>query len=215
MVWVALAAVFATASTLAAVRWRASLRRIPRRWLVLPLVLLTVLGVLFAETVVDKARQHFPAQTPLSQTFANDPRLQLWNRTLERISERPWLGYGFGKSILQQELRDELHDPMMSHAHNLFVSQWLQTGVIGFAAFVALLGTLLWRYIGFFRARDDVIAVLGVIGIALLAGFVVKNLTDDFLLRSNAKEFWALNAALLGLGVRRERAHSAGVPSRG
>jgi hypothetical protein len=80
------------------------------------------------------------------------------------IGERPWIGYGFGKSILNQELREELHDPMMSHAHNLFVSQWLQTGAIGFAAFVALLGTLLWRYIGFFRARDDMIAVLGVIG---------------------------------------------------
>ena len=30
---------------------------------------------------------------------------------------------------------------------------------------------------------------------------VVKNLTDDFLLRSNGKEFWMLNAALLGAPV--------------
>jgi len=42
------------------------------------------------------------------------------------------------------------------------------------------------------------------VGVALIAGFAVKNLTDDFLFRSNAKEFWALSAMLLGYGVRRE-----------
>jgi len=35
-----------------------------------------------------------------------------------------------------------------------------------------------------------------------MTGFVVKNLTDDFLFRSNAKEFWAMIAILLGLGTR-------------
>ena len=45
----------------------------------------------------------------------------------------------------------------------------------------------------------------GIIGIALVVGFLVKNLTDDFLLRSNGKEFWMLNAALLGVGMRRLR----------
>lgn len=206
MVWVALAAVFATAATLSAIRWRAAIGRAPMRWLAAPLALLVIIGALFAETALDKARAHFPAQTTLTQTFTDDPRIQLWDRTIELISGRPWLGYGFGKSILQHELKEELRDPMMTHAHNLFVSQWLQTGYIGFAAFAALMGTLLWRYIRFFRARDDATAVIGVIGIALLAGFVVKNLTDDFLVRSNSKEFWALNAVLLGFGARRERA---------
>ncbi|MGH8800944.1 MAG: hypothetical protein ACREX6_01445, partial [Casimicrobiaceae bacterium] len=36
-------------------------------------------------------------------------------------------------------------------------------------------------------------------------GFVVKSQTDDFLYRSNAKEFWALTAIVLGFGCRRER----------
>jgi hypothetical protein len=30
----------------------------------------------------------------------------------------------------------------------------------------------------------------------------VKNLTDDFLFRSNAKEFWAMISILVGLGAR-------------
>ena len=42
------------------------------------------------------------------------------------------------------------------------------------------------------------------IGLSLIAGFVVKNMTDDFLFRSNAKEWWALLAMLLGFGARIE-----------
>jgi hypothetical protein len=45
--------------------------------------------------------------------------------------------------------------------------------------------------------------VLGAIGLALVAAFLVKNLTDDFFNRHNALVFWALNGLLIGLGRRR------------
>jgi O-antigen ligase len=209
MVWIALAAVFGAASALAALRWRTALSRAPLRWLAPLVALLLVIGLLFAQTAREKARAHFPPQTSVAQTFADDPRIQLWEGTLERIRVRPLTGYGFGKSILAQELRSELHDPMLSHAHNIFMSQWLQTGAIGLGAFVALLVALFWRYAQFLRSRDDALALLGLIGIALLVGFLVKNLTDDFLFRSNGKEFWALSAAVLGLGMRRRGSGSS------
>ena len=57
-------------------------------------------------------------------------------------------------------------------------------------------------FIRYVRARDDVLAFLGIVGLSVLTGFVVKNITDDFLFRSNAKEFWALIAILVGLGTR-------------
>ena len=202
MVWLALAAVFGVMAALAALRWRTAVSRAPMRWLAPLVALLVVIGLLFAQTAREKAKAHFPPQTSVAQTFADDPRLQLWEETLERIQERPWTGYGFGKSILSQELQSDLHDPMLSHAHNIFMSQWLQTGAVGLGAFVALLGALLWRYAQFLRSRDDSLALLGLVGIGLVVGFLVKNLTDDFLFRSNGKEFWALNAAVLGLGMR-------------
>jgi O-antigen ligase len=206
MVWIALAVVFATASALAAARWHVALRRNPLRWLAPLIALLMVLGLLFAQTAREKAAAHFPPNTSVAETFAKDPRLQLWERTMEVIGERPWTGYGFGKSILAEELRRDLQLPELSHAHNLFMSQWLQTGAIGLTAFVALLAALAARYLRFLRSRDDALAFLGIVGIALVAGFVTKNLTDDFLFRSNGKEFWIINAALLGYGMRREAA---------
>jgi len=51
--------------------------------------------------------------------------------------------------------------------------------------------------------REPALAPLGMLGLALLAGFVVKNLTDDFLHRHNALVFWSLNAMLLGFARAR------------
>jgi hypothetical protein len=92
----------------------------------------------------------------------------------------------------------------------------LQTGLVGMAAFIAFLAALAARYVRFVRSRDDSLAFVGVVGLALLAGFVAKDLTDDFLFRSNAKELWAMSSFLLGYGMRRERALiAAGISAAG
>jgi len=87
--------------------------------------------------------------------------------------------------------------PALLHGHNTLVDVALELGAAGLAAFVAMLLALLWEYRSFLADRE--LAPLGIMGIALIAGFVVKNLTDDFLHRHNALVFWALNGMLLGL----------------
>lgn len=205
MVWLALAATFGTAALTAALRWPKTFTQSSWRWLAPVAALLVVLGLAFADTVKEKAQTHFPPQTTVEDTIKRDPRLHLWNLTVAKIRERTWLGYGFGRGILGEELQGELHDPTLTHAHNVFVSQWLQTGAIGFGLFVALLVTLLATFTRYVRGRDDTLAFVGLTGLALMAGFVVKNLTDDFLFRSNAKEFWVLSAMLVGYGARLAR----------
>jgi O-antigen ligase len=205
MVWIALAGVFATGFVLAAARWRAPLGFGMRRWLTPLLALFLVLGLLFADVARDRAREISTVQVGIMQIFAGDPRLSLWEVAAERIGERPWTGYGFGKSILQEQISRALGDASLTHAHNLFVNQWLQLGVVGLAAFIALLAALAWRFLRFLRAPDDALALIGLIGLTMLVGFIVKNLTDDFLFRSNGKEFLALTAMLLGYGIHMER----------
>jgi hypothetical protein len=65
-----------------------------------------------------------------------------------------------------------------------------------------MLSAIAVNFVRYVRSRDDALAFLGIVGLALLAGFVVKNLTDDFLFRSNAKELWALLAIVTGTGTR-------------
>ncbi len=202
MVWIALASVFAVASTLAALRWQAALTRSPWRWAAALAALAIALGALFIDTAQQKALKDFPPDTSIAQTFIEDPRLRLWEATRGMIAERPLTGHGLGRSIVADELLGTLRDPLLVHAHNMFVSQWLQTGGIGVALLSSLLAALIARYVSFYRATDDRLAFLGVVGIALVVGFVVKNLTDDFLYRAAAREFFALNAMIVGCGMR-------------
>jgi O-antigen ligase len=205
MFWVALAIGFIVAAGLAAWRWRGRLRRAPWRWLAVLALLLAVLAAFFVDAVGHRARSVFAPNTSVTQTFTDDPRLALWQHTFQRIAERPWLGFGYGKSILHEELKGELGDPLLAHAHNIFVSQWLQTGAIGAFALAALLAAIAWQYWRFLRVDDATLAALGLVGLALLASFLTKNMTDDFLVRPNSKEFWAINAMLIGWGIRRAR----------
>jgi O-antigen ligase len=210
MVWIALAATFACAFALAAWRWHASLARAPLRWLSPLLALLIVLSVIFADVTRERAQSDFPPHTPVAQTLTGDPRLPLWEETTQLIRERPWTGYGFGRAIVADRLKVSLGNPMLWHAHNLFVGQILQTGIVGFALFAALLAAACARFVRYVRRGDDALAVIGIVGASLVAGFLVKNLTDDFLFRTNAKEFWAMLAVLVGFGTRLERATPPG-----
>ena len=209
MIWVALATGFLCSAVLSAWRWGGAIRRTPLRWTAALAVLMLVLAILFVDAAGHRARTEHAPDATVAQALAEDPRLALWQYTFERIRERPWIGYGFGKSILREEMEDQLHDPFLVHAHNLFASQWVQTGAVGVAALLALLLALGWRYLRFLRAQDDMLAMLGLAGLTLLATFVVKNMTDDFMIRPTSKEFWALNALLVGWGMRRMRGPAA------
>lgn len=203
MVWVALAGGFVTAAMLAAWRWRARLTRAPKRWGLLLAALLTVFVILFADATLQRAHMIRMPDATIAKAIADDPRLVLWQHAFERIAQRPWIGYGYGKSILRSEFQAELGNPLLVHAHNLFVSQWLQTGAIGVIALIAVLGALALRYARFMRAADGTLAAIGVAGLTLLVMFVTKSMTDDFLVRPTSKEFWAFNALLVGYGMRR------------
>jgi len=55
------------------------------------------------------------------------------------------------------------------------------------------------------REKDGTVAAIGLAGLVVLIAFVAKNLTDDFMIRPTSKEFWAINALLVGYGIRRVR----------
>ncbi len=202
MIWIALAAVFASAATLSAVRWPRTFLRSPWRWLAPVAAIFVILGFAFTDAARERAHADFPPNTSVRATLKADPRIRLWHEISDRIGDRVWQGYGFGRRIQAEEIAGDLPDLQLTHAHNLFASQWLQTGAVGLALFVATLGTLALTFLRYIRSRDDVQAFLGVVGLSLLIGFVVKNVTDDFLFRSNAKELWAMLAILVGLGTR-------------
>jgi len=55
------------------------------------------------------------------------------------------------------------------------------------------------------RSGDRWLARLGALGLMVLAGFIARNLTDDFFLRANARLLFAVHGMLLGAAHLRRR----------
>ncbi|HET6263307.1 MAG TPA: O-antigen ligase family protein [Usitatibacter sp.] len=153
----------------------------------------------FAASLHEHNERFFGGEAPLATSFERDLRPKIWSAAMDRILEAPWLGHGYGREIVAGSFAPLTPPkyPELRHAHNVFLDVAIELGVVGLAVFVALLVALAREYRACL-ARPGLVA-LGVMGLALLAGFVVKSLTDDFLYRHNALVFWALNGILLGL----------------
>jgi O-antigen ligase len=206
MVWPALAAQLLVGIA----AWRSAARDAcaPSRTLArMTLFAGVALTVAFAASVVERHERIASLQPREAASLATDLRPRIWAAAMERLRAAPWLGHGFGREIQAQAFiptapRGVAH-PEIRHAHNVFLDVAIQLGGVGLAAFIALLGALAFEYRRYLR--DPAVAPLGIMGLALLAGFIAKNLTDDFLYRHNALVFWAINGMLLGLGRARRR----------
>jgi len=135
-------------------------------------------------------------------TFAKDPRLTLWPEVLEHIKARPLTGYGFGRGLLRQSLRNESNQPLLWHAHNLFLDTVLQAGIPGLLLLLLLLGATLqegWRMA---RAPDDLSVACGLAVIGIVAGMVIRNMTDTLWVRQNALLYWGVLGILFALARR-------------
>ena len=210
VMWVA----FGTQLVVAMALWRATPAMEPTR--ARDLKRLTVAAALvvcaaFAGALIERNERFFGKQAPVTTSFERDLRPKIWAKGIEQWRQAPLLGHGFGREIAAQAfipLTPRVADhPEIRHAHNTFIDAAIELGVVGLAVLLAMLGALAWTYRGFLRSAPT--APLGVLGLTLLAGFVVKNLTDDFMYRHNALVFWALNGMLLGLGSAAARGGGA------
>ena len=85
--------------------------------------------------------------TPI--TFSTIERLAHWQAAIRMIEANPWLGVGFGNyAPAYPEYRLQLWENALGHAHNYYLNIFAETGVIGFAAYLAF-----WTivFVGAFR----------------------------------------------------------------
>jgi len=174
----------------------------------LAVIVAVAFAVAFAASVAERYQRNLLHDTGVPAGLEHDLRPKLWEAAWGKFREAPWVGHGFGREVLASTFSAftprNVNHPEIRHAHDMFIDVALEVGVLGLAAFLALLLALAQRYAA--MLRDAELAPLGIMGLALIAGFVVKNVTDDFLHRQNALVFWALNAMLLGLARSGRRA---------
>ena len=86
----------------------------------------------------------------------------------------------------------------LTHAHNLFLNTWLESGLIGVVLEMSLLIALVVRFCRLRHATPWICAA----GVALVVGMLAKNSTDDFMWRTTALAFGSFAGLLLGRGER-------------
>ena len=165
-----------------------------------------VCGLLFVTAVggfQERARTFFDLQA-----FGNIGRQQIWRANWDMVQERPLTGWGYGN---YKQFRRPFYErypqypqaDRYSHAHNNFLQVWVDTGLLGLAAFDWLLWSILrqgWRAVA--AQRDEPLrslswgSWLGLVGF-LIGGLAQYNLGDAEV----ALVWWASVGLLLRIGT--------------
>jgi O-antigen ligase len=122
-------------------------------------------------------------------------RTDLWAAVLDKIWQRPWLGYGYGAfwrgwdgesadvwSVVRWEA---------PHSHNGFLDLWLDLGLLGLLAFTLSFIALCLRAVSWVRQTKT---AEGLWPLAYLTFLLLANLTESSLLRQNS--LWLLYVAV-------------------
>ncbi|ACD15673.1 O-antigen ligase family protein [Paraburkholderia phytofirmans] len=151
----------------------------------------------------------------IGDTVSADTRPKLWAFYIREAERHAWVGVGFGKPLPGIVYRSEMPASLLAvepqaltHAHNLFINTWLQTGFVGMVLQTVLLLCLALRFWRLRRVNPWLCAA----GVALVAGMIAKNSTDDFMWQTTMLAFWAFAGLLLGCA---EQARAPGAASSG
>lgn len=133
---------------------------------------------------------------------ANAVRLTLWKLALAVFRERPLLGVGpdnFGTrlKVLHPEPYQD-NNKVLTQAHNLYLHQLAERGLVGLAMLLALLGFLWWRALQRYRRAPDFRSLWL---LSVLSGFWVMNLTQNSLQTATT---WMTLVFLLAWTMRHE-----------
>ena len=189
------------------------------------LVLLTrrdtrrIVCVLFASVLVSGGffltyKGHLSNTLSLSDIGKRD-RIAMWTTAVHMVRDRPILGHGvntFMANYLRYWVGGERQP---RYAHNCYLQVAAETGVLGLATFVWLLGLMFLRWWTALPRvpRSDSLLLVGLIG--GLAAFVVQSGIDtNFYSVRQAALFWTLAGVAMGLAMRQRSARQPDVSSR-
>jgi O-antigen ligase len=139
--------------------------------------------------------------------LAPSGRMMTWTEALRTFSEFPIFGQGIGINAVNVQFESPSGMQRLGDAHNGFLNIAAQCGLVGLAAFLALV-VHIWRRAGPFRlpASGPGILRLGA-GLALLNGLVYQGLGGSF---EDARHIWAVFGLLLA-AARIEKAKGRGM----
>jgi O-antigen ligase len=105
-------------------------------------------------------------------------RLYFWDEITRRFWDHPWFGFGAGSSVM---LGVELFG-VEAAPHNGYLRVAYETGFAGIAAFVWVLGVMLWQGFRLVRMRvDNRFTFISHVYVTMTVTYAMLNLTDNIL----------------------------------
>lgn len=128
--------------------------------------------------------------------------LEVWKLMGAFVQERPFQGIGYGRQSFSETFTEfrARHQPLLWHAHNIFLDITFQTGLQGFLAFVWLLASI---FVILFRkgraGPDNRVDLIRLAAMTMMVGFAVRNFFDSYYVDDSALLFWYLLGAALAI----------------
>ncbi len=183
---------------------------IPRKKVILIVTIpILVLSLIYGMYLVgsQKGRMADFSVTSIARMLSKDPRTPVWRNVIEKISESPLQGKGFGRATLGKAYPNISNNPVFWHSHNIFLDAGIQMGIPGILALISIFVCLGWFFYRLRRFGDNELQIISAVGIAIIVGVVMKNLSDSFFNRHWALLFWAQMGMLMGYASTKLSGH--------
>jgi len=125
-------------------------------------------------------------------------RLLAWVGALKTVPSHPWFGKGLGLEVVEIGYTNPsgIYE-LLTDAHNMWLSVLAQCGLVGFAAFVAMIAALL-RGASLRASSSPIDRVRSGVTLAFVAGFLYQSLTGSF---ENTRHVWILMGLLASVST--------------
>lgn len=124
-------------------------------------------------------------------------RLELWQASWISIQEKPILGWGYTGIKEERKKQGELgilaeYPASLGHAHNQFLNDTLERGVIGLLSLLAVFLFPLWQFFKAYQANKDnlEIKLLATLGIIHITSVMSYGLTQVFFAHNSGNMFY-------------------------
>lgn len=152
-----------------------------------------VIGIL-AAIVLFAPTEKWKLFTEFKERSSNSVRLQVYQVAGHLLEESPFLGIGLGQFQPRYDLEAkqilgyEPYELIMLHAHNTYVSVWLNLGIIGLTLFLAMIFSALRRAFLNYSYEDRFFRLIGV---SMLLVMLFHGMFDTYLFKNDlAMLFW-------------------------
>ncbi|MBI4040215.1 O-antigen ligase family protein [Candidatus Daviesbacteria bacterium] len=174
-------------------------RFIKKVWYVLPIMLaLLVLGYFF---YLYDTHNLIPSTSGQPYTRGDTVQIRyfIWAGTVNLLKDHPILGAGLDgfKTLYSNQYRITQYQEEVQYPHNIVLTFWAETGILGLAALVYLCVVYLNRVIGKMYQNKDILFGVGLV--AALVYLLVHGLVDvPYFKNDLSLEFWLLFALAEG-----------------